>query len=362
MKILSITIHHVVNFGSVLQAYATQKLFEDKGADFVTLNYIPERLTFSYRFNEVLIKGKSPLYKRLATYLTMEVLNKKVFTDFLKKYVRLTAPFYLKDKGKKAVNADIFMTGSDQVWNSIHNKCVDTTYYWDFVKGKKVAFASSFGRSDIPDEEAALINKYLGDYALMSSREDTGVKILEKLQEGKHVEQLLDPTLLLKGEQWRSLAEYEEVDKRRKYVLIYPMSEVDPTLIEVARKIADGIHAEVWMLSPGLKTYKSCDRTLKFQSPERFLALIDGAACVVTNSFHGTVFAINFNRPFVSVAPRRFSTRITSILSLLKLDDRLYSGKLDLSDVMSIDYSTANTILYEERNKADMFINKIMSL
>ena len=119
MKILSITIHHVVNFGSVLQAYATQKLFEDKGADFVTLNYIPERLTFSYRFNEVLIKGKSPLYKRLATYLTMEVLNKKVFTDFLKKYVRLTAPFYLKDKGKKAINADIFIFHVQQNHNLI---------------------------------------------------------------------------------------------------------------------------------------------------------------------------------------------------------------------------------------------------
>ena len=116
------------------------------------------------------------------------------------------------------------------------------------------------------------------------------------------------------------------------------------------------------MLSPGLKTYKSCDRTLKFQKPERFLALIDDAACIVTNSFHGTVFAINFNRPFVSVAPKRFSTRITSILHLLKLDDRLYSAQLDLNKIMSIDYSTANSILNKEREKANDFISKIMSL
>lgn len=362
MRILSITIHHVVNFGSVLQAYATQKLFEAKGADFITLNYIPERLTFSYRFNEVLVKSEAPLYKRIATYLTMDVLNKKVFNAFLKEHVRLTAPFYSSDKGKKDVKADVYMTGSDQVWNSVHNRCVDTTYYWDFVKGKKVAFASSFGRSEIPDDEAAVVNKYLDDYAMLSSREDTGVGILRGLQKGIQVEQLLDPTLLFSGSRWRKLAEYDELDKRRKFVLIYPMSGVDPKLIEVARKIADGINAEVWMLSPGLKTYKSCDRTLKFQKPERFLALIDRAECLVTNSFHGTVFAINFNRPFVSVAPKRFATRITSILKLLKLEDRLYSDKMDLNKALSIDYSPANSILAEEREKADKFINEIMSL
>ena len=362
MKILLITIHHVVNFGSVLQTYATQKLFEEKGTDIMTLNYIPKRLTFQYRFNEVFIKSKSPLYKRIVIYLTMEILNKKVFTDFLKRHIKLTSPFYSTDKGRKKVNADVYMTGSDQVWNSIHNKSVDTTYYWDFVEGKKVAFASSFGRSDIPEEEATVISKYLNDYVLLSSREDTGVKILRKLQKNKSVEQLIDPTLLLKDEQWRNLAKYKSSDKQRKYVLIYPMSEVDPTLIDVARKIANGIDAEVWMLSPGLKTYKSCDRTLKFQKPERFLALIDDAACIVTNSFHGAVFAINFNRPFVSVAPKRFSTRITSILHLLKLDDRLYSAQLDLNKIMSIDYSTANSILNKEREKANDFISKIMSL
>lgn len=362
MKILSITIHHVVNFGSVLQAYATQKLFELKNVDFITLDYRPIRLSRSYRFKEIFFLGKRPFYKRLSEYLTMEILNRRVFDKFLKKNIKLTEPFYEYDKGRVHFYADIYMTGSDQVWNSVHNKIVDTTFYWDFVKGKKVSFASSFGRVKLPNDEINIINGYLSCYSFLSAREDTGVNILKSLQCDKHVEQIIDPTLLLSGDEWRAIAKYKKKELYSKYVLIYPMSDVDPLLIKLARLVADKNNAEVWLLSPGLKTYKSCDRTLKLQSPERFLALMDKAVCIITNSFHGTAFAINFNRPFISVAPKRFSTRIESILKLFKLDKQLYSETMDLSKVLSINYTSVNNILLQERKKADCFINEIISI
>lgn len=362
MKILSITIHRVVNFGSVLQAYATQELFKSRGVDFATLDYIPERLTLSFRLKEIFLTDKRPLYQRLAQFLTMEVINRSVFDGFLKRRLRVTLPFRDKDKPHRKVSADVYMTGSDQVWNSEHNRRVDTTYYWDFVKGRKVAFASSFGRTEIPESEAATVRPCLADYSLLSAREDTGVAILNRLQKGQTAVQLLDPTLLLDGNRWRSIARRRGEDGRRRYVLIYPMSSVDPTLIEVGRKIAIKAHAELWMLSPGLKTFRACDRTLKFQSPERFLALVDGAECLVTNSFHGTVFAVNFNRPFVSVPPVRYSTRITSVLRLLGLESRLYTDAFDLDNSLVVDFTEANKILAEERAKADTYINKILSL
>lgn len=361
MKILSITIHNVPNFGSVLQTLATQMLFEKKRCDIEVIDYCPPRLRIINRIKCV-FGSKASLLKKIVVFLTMDVLNKRVFSSFLKKRVHLTKCVYnTKDVMKKLCVPDIYMTGSDQVWNSGHNGFIDTTYYFESVPGKKVSFASSFGRDELNREESILVKKMLLDYEIISIRENSGKKILMNLLPSKNIEQIIDPTLLIPADEWRKIATHSS-DTQERYVLIYPMSGIDFNLFDVAKKIASRIGAKIKMLSPGLKTYKQCDCTLKFQSPERFLELIDNAACVVTNSFHGTAFSINFETPFVTLMPQKYSTRLDSILTLLEQKNRIWNEHFNYADVLNIDFSKTKKILNEERAKANLFIERIIQI
>lgn len=362
MKILTITIHNVPNFGSVLQTLATQMLFEREGCSIETIDYCPPRLRLKNRLKAVFF-SKVSLVKKLATFVSMDICNAYVFSSFLKRWVHRTRRVYdLNGISKLLPKPDLYLTGSDQVWNTDHNQFLNTNYYYENVAGKKASLASSFGRESLPDGERDRIKALLEDYSFISVREVSAKDLVKKLLPHKVVEQILDPTLLITAEEWRKIATHSK-DVLERYVLIYPMSGIDYRLFDVARTVADTIGAKsVRILSPGLKTYKQCDQTLKFQSPERFLELIDHAACVVTNSFHGTVFSINFETPFISIMPEKFSTRLESILNLLNLKCRVWNEKFNYQSVLNIDFSEARNILQQERDKAQKIITSLALL
>lgn len=361
MKILTITIHNVPNFGSVLQTLATQLLFERKKCSIETIDYCPPRLRMLNRIKYIW-RGKGSFVKKIATFLSMDVFNGFVFKSFLKRRVKMTKRVYCtKDIEKKLIKADLYLTGSDQVWNSEHNQFVNPTYYFYGISAKKASFSSSFGRLQLPEEEKSVVKSWLDDYKLISVRENSGVEILREMYPQKRIEQLLDPTLLISAEEWRKIASCGNRERER-YVLIYPMSAIDYRLFEIARRVSENIGAPVKMLSPGLKRYKQCETTLRFQSPERFLELIDNATCVVTNSFHGTAFSINLETPFISLMPQKFSTRLQSILTLLKLTDRIWTENFDYSKTLMIDFSKPQEILNAERVKASNYIDEVVSL
>lgn len=361
MKIQTITIHNVPNFGSVLQTFATQILFEKKRCEIETIDYCPPRLKVKNRVFQI-FKGRGFLLRKIAIFLTMDVLNKYVFSSFLRKRVKMTSRVYgLDEIERKLSKPDLYLTGSDQVWNSEHNQFINSVYYFENLKGKKASFSSSFGRSSLPEEEKEFVKSLLKDYEILSVREDSGKRILQELFPKKDIAQLLDPTLLVSAAEWRSIASRSK-DSVRKYILIYPMSGIDYKLFDIAKNVSHVIGLPIVMLSPGLKTYKQCDKTLKFQSPERFIELVDHAACVVTNSFHGTAFSINLETPFISLMPQKFSTRLQSLLVLLNLTDRIWNEKFDYSKVLSIDFSESREILEEERERASLFIDKLVGL
>ena len=233
MKIQTITIHNVPNFGSVLQTLATQIIFEKKYCEIETIDYCPPRLKVKNRVSQV-FKGRGSLLKKIAIFLTMDVLNKRVFSSFLKKRVKMTSRVYgLDEMENKLSKPDLYLTGSDQVWNSEHNQFVNSVYYFEKLKGKKASFSSSFGRSSLPESEKEIIMPLLADYKLLSVREDSGKRILQELFPQKDIVQLLDPTLLVSASEWRSIASRSKYSAK-KYILIYPMSGIDYKLFDIA--------------------------------------------------------------------------------------------------------------------------------
>lgn len=362
-KALFITIHVGPNFGSVLQTYATEIILREHILDVSVLNYNPARVTYAGFFKRQFSKWWRVLL--IPASLSMFILNRRLYGGFLKKKCHLTKPYYsIEDIKKRIPQADFYITGSDQVWNSTHNQGIDEMYYYTFLPSEKCvfSFASSFGKESIPVDECLKIKEYLDRYSHISVREKSAKILLENLGY-RNVEHLLDPTLLLDRNRWKNLL-IRRRRVRKPYILIFtPYNTVSKDIIySSAKKIAAAKNLQIvtfsWTFLPEIRA----DRTMLFSKPEDFLSLMYYADCVITNSFHGTAFAINFNRDLWVYEPSQFSTRLISLLELTELKHRLLSDVIDEGRIMEcIDYSIQNMILDQERDKAHKFINNALN-
>ncbi len=353
MKVSIITRHAIANYGSLLQAFATQKVLENLGYDSEIIDYI--RDDESYKQHEkTLLKRKegwnnNPI-KRAMYLLTRQPESVKAGKRFEKEREKLlnlseryTNPKALKDNPPAA---DIYMTGSDQVWGPVANGTYDDSYCLSFAEGKKVAYAASFGHTEMTEELKDYFKRWLTEYNSIAVREDSAVEILKDI--GIETSQVLDPTLLLSKNYWE---EYLLPIKNRKYILVYQLHN-DKKLGEYAKKVAKEKGLPLIRVSA---SFHQITREGKFKwCPKlgEFLSYVKNAECVITDSFHGTAFAINFNTPFVEVLPNnKTGTRNKSILNLTKLTDRVLQDTNDTTLASKeIDFSYANSVIEEQRH------------
>lgn len=362
-KVSLITIHLGSNFGSILQTIATVVVLKKHCFDVEVVNYIPDRCTWRYFFKNAI---KSPiLFIKSMVLFPIELINKRIYNGFLSKYVKVSKPIY-SDSDFEALcpKADVYMTGSDQVWNSIHNNGLDVRYYFGgFLGGvTKVSYASSFGREALDGSEYLEVKRMLSEYKAISVREKSAKLIVESM--GYHATHLLDPTFMLDKVEWQSYKAKRIV--KEPYIIVYlPYNVHDKDLIyKSVRKIADLKKLKVVSFTWSFIPEKLSDRTIFFASPGQFLTLMDDAEYVITNSFHGTAFSINLNKQFSVYLPTGFGTRIMSILELCSLTDRILgeneiisNGKIETV----IDYTIVNAILDKERINSHVFLNKALN-
>lgn len=361
-KISLITIHLGHNFGSILQTIASFKILEKYNYETVIINYIPNRCTwkrfFSIHFNN------PKLFIKMFITLPLAIVNKHIYNSFLAKYTNVSNPIYSKDNFVAVCpKADIYVTGSDQVWNSIHNEGLDKRYYFDgFPKNSiKIAYASSIGREKLNSDEYIEVKRMLESYKAISVREASAKQIIDSM--GYKATHLLDPTFMLNKADWGKYRSKRLV--RTPYLLVYlPYSIHDKKLIyTTARKIANEKGLKIVTFSWSIRPERLADKTIYFANPGDFLSLMEYADYVVTNSFHGTAFSINLNKQFSVYLPTGFGTRIISILELCSLTQRLLKAdeiisKEKMNEV--INYQPVNKILDEERKKAYAFLNEAL--
>lgn len=358
-----VTIHSAINFGSVLQTFATEKILQSHGFAPRILNYRPSRLSYRSFLKRQLIS--IPRMIALPLSLPVFILNRYIYNGFLKRYCHLTKPYYsIAEIEKNIPKADVYITGSDQVWNSTHNNGVDEVYYYTFLPSDchVVAFSSSFGKESMPTDEAEQVKKFLSRFKHLSVREHSAKVLLDHM--GFHdVVHLMDPTLLLDRKMWHKLLIKKRMIKQPYLLIFTPYNTVSKTTIyHSARKIANTKGLQIVTFSWNILPERLADKTMFFSSPEDFLSLMYHAYCVITNSFHGTAFAINLNRPLWVYEPSSFSTRILSILELTGLRNRLLADVLtdDRMDE-TIDYFAVNQILDRERAKAYHFLHNALN-
>ncbi len=364
MKVNVITRHAPSNYGSLLQAMATIRVIGEMGYDCKIIDYVrPDELGMKALMLQLRNKPNynNNFIKKIAYILLRYPDEKRAELAFLRmrgKYLRMTDRCHSMSELEQ-LSADIFMTGSDQVWGPAVDGKHDNAYFLDFVdnKTKCIAYSASFGRSTIPKAVVKEYTDMLSKYSGIAVREKSAVELLNSW-DIQNVEQVLDPVFLMSKDEW---SEYIYHSQERQYVLVYQIHN-DSKLNEYAKNLAAEKCLPLKRVSAFLRQSFRGGHLVCLPDISEFLALIKGCTYFVTDSFHGTAFAIIFNRQFVEVLPNNNTgTRNINILTLVGLENRILRSKDDLKLIDTpIDYTKVNKILGNERTKSLEILRRML--
>ena len=355
MKIGIVTFHRAVNYGAVLQAFALCRTLRDMGHECDIIDY-RSRFIEEYYDSASLLKPKN--WKRLVSYIISNGNlnpNKDRYTTFLQNNRMLSLEKYYTHDDLITINDkyDLFIAGSDQVWNYA-TAGFDKAYFLDFVVNnvKKASYAASFGFSELPKEYNNKYIELLSSFAHISVREESGKRIIESLLPGADVTVDLDPTLLLTSNDWTTVSNsYGEGNKG--YILVYMIGE-NKEILNIAKQFASENNVEVKYISDRWMTRKGVTNLRKV-NPAEWIYLFKNSDYIITNSFHGTVFSILFRKKFVVLGnadSKKRASRLVNILSELNLTNRMtYDYKEALYELpLDIDYDSVEGLLAVRRN------------
>lgn len=335
-KIGIITLNDYINFGNRLQNYALVECI-NKLEGCTAHNIWIKSMTYKIKDT---IKKFIPLkkYKRIAIF---RKFNKKIST------VNSDEDF------------DYYITGSDQVWNP-QWAATDELLLKNKESSKKISYSASFGVNELMPEEQEKFKTALRDFKAISVRENSGKKIIENLKNEKNVEVLIDPTMLLTNEEWSKLASKPKNHNEKKYILNYFLGNLSETRKKAIEKIAKENNCEIINIMDKKDKYY-------VSGPSEFLWLEKNAFLVCTDSFHASVFAIIFDRPFVvfnrqEKENKNMGTRIDTLLSKFNISDRRYNNKEITKANLKHDYTEAYKILESERKKSETFLKKALDI
>ncbi|MBQ8173934.1 MAG: polysaccharide pyruvyl transferase family protein [Clostridia bacterium] len=339
-----LTFTRAINYGAVLQAYALKTVL-------------------SAVSDAELIHYKSPHLERLYHAFPRTpaaLLHAAVFAKRNRRFrafsAEISSPEIYDEKSITRAPYARLVVGSDQVWN-LACTGADLAYLPLGMPQKRTyAYAASFGLSRLPNEQIPLFCRALSALSLISVREKTGVDICRE-QLGLDATVALDPTLLLTADEWRTFAAASEEKKTEKYLLLYTLGG-DGRIKRAAATVAHALGLPVYNLTVSARE-RFGDRIIRDAGPREFVSLFASADFVVTDSFHGTAFSLNFGLPFYSFAQNDRASRILDLLDTVGLPERVNPSKAVLASPTLPDLAEAHARLVEEREKSQKIIEKI---
>lgn len=363
----TITFHAAHNYGSNLQAYALQKTIISLGYGNEILNLRTERQRDLYT---VFTKRKGVKYmvknlSHLFYYFPLKRAYEK-FESFINNYLKVTREYVSE---KELLNADldydIYVAGSDQIWNPVPAD-FDWSYYLTFVKnGRKIAYAPSFGQmSALGDQQTRQrIEESLQSFDIISVREQGAADNI-KLLTGKTPPIVLDPTLLLKKEEWLDLIKDRNRLIKSEYVFFYTLF-ADSNRMNIIKRVskATGLPVVTSNFSNQYDVFNSFKKCYD-AGPLEFLTLVRDAKLVVVSSFHGTVFSILLNVPFFAIDGMT-DARISTLLKIAGLEGReITSDNVEeqCKNAYRIDFTEVNSKIDKARKPSIDFLKKSLEV
>lgn len=353
-SIAIITIYDNTNYGNRLQNYALQYFLENMGFNVITLKNFPDKnnlirkLKNCYRF----IKNKCINDEKDINRLR----NFEMFTD---NYLKNTSLIYTGDNLNSLNDQyDYFVIGSDQIWNYLfRGEYFGNFEFAMFADNEKcLSYSASIGINNISTELQKICSIGFNHLKNISVREDRGKEIVEELTNRKGVEVLVDPTMLLTPKQWDKVSKKPKQLKFDKYILNYFLGELSQSRKEEIERIAMENNCHIINILDRNDPFYVC-------GPSEFLCLEKHAFLICTDSFHASVFAFLYDRPFIIFEREdntvKMNSRIDTLLNKFELKDRRFEEKITKKN-LSHDYKKSYKILETERKKSYDFLRKAL--
>lgn len=368
-KIGIITFHAAENFGSALQAYALQKVLEGYGFDVTIIDAILDLDMQQYSI------FRTYLYLEHPKNIARDILHfhytrkrKKNFKIFKKQYMNLTPKkYHLGKDSLEELNGsfDIFVCGSDQIWNLNCTNGFVPEYFLDFVKNdrKKISYAPSMP-CEISSQYYEKVRKSINRIDYVSVREKQTVKYLcESLKIDKNISSVLDPTLLLDPNIYTH--DFKLVENNEKYIFVYMLYDENKRqmekVVDLALELSKNKKLKIkYVYMNKIKKLSEAEFVLGI-GPKEFLEMIYNAEYVITNSFHATVFSILFKKSFVVIKRMGSQSRMVELLHMIEMEKNLYS---DSNSSWTISKAQDNNMLLLniEKKKSRLFLEKALEI
>ena len=342
-KVGIITFHNGSNYGAALQTFALQEALRGICDSVYIINYDNRFISKGldrFRF-DMSLRG---IYYLLSDIINLKNNTKKIkrFQDFFSQYYVLSDLMSKEQLKGEGLSLDVGISGSDQIWNPLLSRGVDDIYFLDIPGIKrKCSYASSVGSYKFDNEiyNKQIIN-LLSAYTSISVRENS--ELIAKSID-KEVRNVCDPTLLLTKDQWE-----KKLDLRRsedKYLLIYAMTDFQ-NITDYAIQIAQRKGLSIKYIGMPVKKFKNV-KYITNAGPKEFVELFFNAEYVVTNSFHGTAFSVNFGKQFISLKNPKNPERAAYFLTSINAKNRL------VADYKSFPADMTNTEIQSIHNMLD---------
>ncbi len=336
-KIGILTFQNANNFGAVLQAYALQETIKKIASTPVEI-----------------INYDSP-------QMQLKKIQSPIFKDFIKHHLNLSMPY--SDPSFFDDDYSAIIVGSDQVWNP-ELTGYDTTYFLSSLPKtvKKISYAASIGLNvNYLSSYSEFFQAALTDFSYLSLRERTHVGYLSALL-NRPVIASLDPTLLLTAKEYTQDFQLQSISD--KYIFLFSYA-VDSKPLDMANLLSLQTGYPIICYSLYYKSVHLISGSELYSSlpPENWLTYIKNASLIITDSFHGVMLSIAFNKPFYAYTPNRYNMiRVLDALELLNLSDRRLSTIKNTNDIkFDLDYTSTNIILKSERQKTINYLTDALN-
>jgi len=357
-KVGIVTIIDNNNYGNRLQNYALAKYLNKLNVKAITLK---NEKFFNHRAN---LKQKIIYFLKYIKFKISNILDTTYarrcrFREF-NKNIEFSKNLVTINKKNLNDEYNYFIVGSDQVWKPNYLRLSDLDLLSFANPKKRISYAASFGVSSISENFQKKLKTEIEKFKAISVREDAGKKIIKDLIPEIEVEVSIDPTMLLSAADWEKVAKKPSLLKNEKYILNYFLGDVSFEKKSEIERIAKENDCEIINIldkkSPFYET-----------GPSEFLYLEKNAFLICTDSFHSSVFAIIFNRPFIvfereGASSNNMNSRIDTLLEKFSLFDRKFNENKITKENLKHDYSKAYKILEQERLKSKIFLEEALNI
>lgn len=351
------------NYGSALQSYALQSAINNIApgeVEAVIIDYCPDILADKDILNPManMWDKDDNAIERCRLSLPAIRENYKKFKHFYNTQYNTTSQKYTSDNFNESLekeNLDGYVCGSDTVF-AVPEFGFDDGFYASYpvMRGRSVSYAASFGDYNIEKSQLPELKKRLANFKVITLRENDKKSIVESLV-SQPVYKVIDPTLLLTPKEYEDII--SEPDITEPFLLLYSRRG-DTRMQEFAENIAKGKGLKLIEIS--LNAQNAYKHTMRYDAGvEEFLGLVKNASIVVTNSFHGMLFAVQFRKPFYIFSRKLCDTKIQEALELFGLEDRLFVSDIT-AEPKEIDYDTVHRNISSAREESKNILKTIL--